>query len=309
MRIVGAGMSGFLGTRLTTALTERGDEVVRLVRRDPRGPQEIRWDPDAGELPAGALDGADAVVNLCGVGVGDHRWTDDYKKQILTSRVRPTTLLAEAAAAAGVATVLNASGSGYYGNRGDEIMTEESGQGTTFLAEVCGEWEAATAPAAAAGTRVVLLRTAPVIGQGGDLLSKMSLVVKLMAGGKLGSGRQYLPWISLTDQIAAILFLLDAGGAEAGTAAGTAAEVDRVQGAVNMAAPHPVTNAEFVDTLGTVLSRPTPWIVPGFALHLVLGQFAEELLGGQRAVPEVLTRAGYTFSHPTLAGALRAETS
>ncbi|GAA1999682.1 uncharacterized protein (TIGR01777 family) [Nakamurella flavida] len=300
-------MSGFLGTRLSTALTGRGDEVVHLVRRAPTAPHEVRWDPDAGDLPAGVLDGADAVVNLCGVGVGDHRWTDDYKKQILTSRVRPTTLLAAAAAGAGLPTLINASGSGYYGNRGDEIMTEESGQGTTFLAEVCGEWEGATAPAVDAGTRVVLLRTAPVVGQGGDLLTKLSLLTKLMLGGKLGDGRQYLPWISLTDQIAAILFLLDADGSTRGGASG--ADATRVAGAVNMAAPHPVTNAEFTRTLGSVLNRPTPWVVPGFALHLILGQFAEEILGGQRAVPEVLTRAGYAFAHPTLAAALRAETS
>ena len=290
-RIVLAGASGFLGGRLRAVLTAAGHDLTILVRREPSGPDEVRWDPDSGAFDDGVLDGADAVVNLCGAGVGDHRWTDSYKRLLLTSRVRPTSLLAEGCARAGVPVLLNASGIGCYGDTGDREVTEDEPFGHTFLARLCRHWEAETRPAADAGTRVVLLRSGLVLGGDGGLIPRLRTVLKLYAGGRLGSGRQYFPWVSVTDEVGAMLHLLD----------------HDVEGPVNIVAPQQVTNAEFTRELGRQLHRPTPWWVPGVALHVVLGEFADELLGGQRAVPAVLDTSGYTFAEPDLAQALAAE--
>ena len=291
MRIVVAGASGFLGGRLRSNLIAGGHHVAQLVRRDPAGPDEVRWDPDAGVLDAAVLDGADAVVNLCGVGVGDKRWTDAYKREIVDSRVRPTALLARACAERGVPVLLNASAIGYYGHRGDEKLDEESDAGDDFMARVCLDWEAATATATDAGTRTVHLRTGLVLGHEGGLLPKLSLVTRLFAGGRLGSGRQWYSWISVTDEIAAMVFLLD----------------HDVSGPVNLTAPNPVRNADFVHAIGRTLHRPAPWVVPEFALRLVLGEFAAEVVNGQRVLPTELLDAGFDFAHPTLAEALAAE--
>lgn len=292
MRIIAAGVSGFLGARLTAALTADGHEVVRLVRRPAQGPAESTWDPDNGQLDRAVLDGADAVVNLCGAGIGDHRWTHSYKQLLWSSRVTPTLLLAQECASLGVPTLLNASGTGFYGARRDtRIDTERSPAGETFLAQVCVDWEAATEPAVEGNVRVVLLRTAPVIGRDGGMLTQLGPVVKLGLGGRLGSGDQWFPWISVTDWVRAVRHLL----------------ASSVEGAVNMTAPYPVTNAEFMTALARQFHRPAPWVVPGPALHAVLGQFAEELLGGQRAVPTVLHDDGFEFSHRTLDVALSAE--
>ena len=292
MRIVAAGVSGFLGARLTAALTADGHDVVRLVRRPADGPLESQWDPDRGELDTAVLDGADAVINLCGAGIGDHRWTYEYKQVLWTSRVTPTRVLADECARLGVPTLLNASGTGFYGARRDtRIDTERSPAGETFLAQVCVDWEAATEPAERAGVRVVPLRTSPVIGRDGGMLSQLGPVIKFGLGGRLGSGDQWFPWISVTDWVRAVRHLLQS-------------EID---GPVNMTAPYPVTNAEFMATLAKHYHRPAPWVVPGPALHLVLGQFAEELLGGQRAVPTVLHDDGFEFRHRTLDVALAAE--
>jgi uncharacterized protein (TIGR01777 family) len=266
--------------------------VHRLVRRDPSGADELRWDPGAGTLSAEArrlISDADAVINLCGAGVGSHRWTDAYRRAIRSSRVDPTALLARVCAEEGVPALLNASGTGFYGDRGDAPLPETASPGATFLAGVCVDWEAATEPATIAGTRVVLLRQAPVLGAGGDLLDRLSVVVRCWLGGPIASGRQYLPWISLRDHLAVVGFLLEAD----------------ISGPVNLAAPEAVTNARFVRTLGGVLHRPTPWPVPAVALRLVLGGFAEEIIGGQRAVPAVLQDAGFRFRDPELDGALR----
>ena len=291
MRIVVAGASGFLGSRLRSSLIAGGHQVVQLVRRDPDGPDEVRWDPDAGVLDAAVLGGADAVVNLCGVGVGDKRWTDAYKREIVDSRVRPTALLARTCAERGVPVLLNASAIGYYGHRSDELLDEESDPGDDFMARVCLDWEAATASASEGGVRVASLRTGLVLGHEGGLLPKLSLVTKLFAGGRLGSGRQWYSWISVIDEIAAMTFVLN----------------HDVSGPVNLTAPNPVRNADFVHAIGRALHRPTPWVVPEFALRLVLGEFAAEVVHGQKVLPTALLDAGFTFAHPTLPEALEAE--
>ncbi|HET8591608.1 MAG TPA: TIGR01777 family oxidoreductase [Nakamurella sp.] len=290
MRIVAAGTGGFIGGHLVPALRAAGHTVTTLVRRPPRGDDEVPWDPDAGLLPAAALDGADAVVNLCGAGAGDRWWTPARKRVLRSSRVNPTGLLAAACARRGVPALLNASAVGYYGHRGDETVTEADGPGDSFLARLCVDWEAATAPAAEAGVRVVTLRTGLVLGPDGGMLPRLALLTRMLLGGRLGSGRQYWPWISIADQVAAIGFLCR----------------EPVHGPVNLTAPHPVTNAEFTAELGRVVHRPTPWVIPSPALHAVLDGFAEEVVTGQRAVPAALTAAGFTFLHRDLGTALRA---
>ena len=291
MHIVAAGVSGFLGTRLTTALTGAGHRVTRLVRSDPSGPDESLWNPHSGDLDSAVFDGADAVVNLCGVGVGDHRWTEDYKHLIVSSRVNPTRLLAGECARLGIPVLVNASAVGYYGPHGMEIVTEDSPAGDTFLADVCVQWENATAVARNADVRVVNLRTGLVLGSDGGLLPKLTLLTRLLLGGSLGSGKQYFPWISVTDEIDAMIHLLTAP----------------VHGPVNLTGPYPVTNEQFTKVLGKALGRPAPWVIPGFALKIVLGEFADEILAGQRAVPTVLHESGFEFTHRTVEDALAAE--
>ena len=291
MRIVAAGVSGFIGARLVAALHGQGHQVVQLVRRKPNGLDEVRWDPDAGTFGDEVLDGADAVINLCGVGVGDKRWTDDYRKLIVTSRVRPTELLAAGCAKQRVPVLLNASAIGIYGHRGDEELTEQSRLGDDFFSQVCRDWEAATGAATDGGTRVVNLRTGLVLGHEGGLLSQLSVTTKLFLGGRLSSGRQWNSWIAADDEVAAIGFLLTAN----------------VTGPVNLTAPHPVRNAELSTAIGRALGRPAPWAIPALALKVVLGDFAEEVIHGQRVLPAKLTEAGFTFRLPELAGALAAE--
>ena len=193
MHIVAAGVSGFLGTSLVKALTEAGHQVTQLVRSDPSGPHESQWNPHSGDLDSSVFDGADAVINLCGAGVADHRWTEDYKHLIVTSRVNPTRLLAAECARLGVPVLINASAVGYYGPHGMEIVTEKDPAGDTFLADVCVQWEAATAVARDADVRVVNLRTGLVLGADGGLLPKLTLLTRLMLGGKLGSRQAVLP--------------------------------------------------------------------------------------------------------------------
>lgn len=298
MHVVIAGGSGFLGGHLTRALRNSGDRVTALVRRTPRGPDEAGWDPSAGVVPFAAIDGADAVVNLCGAGVGDRRWTAARREVLRASRIEPTELLAGACAKLSVPVLVNASAVGIYGDRGDDVITETSGAATSFLARLCVDWEAATAAAAAAGTRVVLLRSGLVLGPDGGVLPRLAMLTRAGLGGRLGSGRQWWPWISVVDHVAAVRFLL--------RGAGSGADSGAVHGPVNLTGPTPVTNAEFTRALGAALHRPTPWAVPPFALHAALGGFASEILGGQRALPSVLQRAGFQFLHADLATALRA---
>ncbi len=290
MRVVVAGSSGFIGTSLVAALRGAEHEVVRLVRRRPSGPDEYRWDPSAGRIDPDALVGADAVVNLCGAGVADKRWDHARKQILLDSRTVPTEVLAAAVAERGIPTLVNAGAVGYYGDTGDEVVDESAPAGTGFLAELCRQWEAAVEPAA--GQRVVRLRIGLVISQSGGLFGRLKPLFKFGLGGRLGSGKQYLPWISLDDVIGAILFVL---------------EHDSVEGPVNLTGPAPVTNAEFTRTLGHALHRPTPWVAPGFVLKAVLGEIAEEgILVGQRAVPKALERNGFHFLHPALGAAVAA---
>lgn len=290
MRIVIAGASGFLGRHVARALIGRGDDVTTLVRRAPAASSEQAWNPATGVLPAAALDGADAVINFCGLGIGDRRWSARRKLALRSSRIEPTTLLAAGCARHGVATLINASAVGFYGDRGDDVVTESAGHGNDFLAELCVEWEDAAERAAQSGVRVVRLRTGLVLGPDGGMLPRLRLLTKAMLGGRLGSGRQWWPWISVADYSAAVLFLAHSS----------------VRGAVNMTAPHPVTNAAFTAQLASVLHRPAPWVIPGFALRAALGGFASGILGGQRALPGALTDAGFRFLHPELDAALRA---
>lgn len=290
MRIVVAGASGFLGHHLVRALVGRGDTVTTLVRRAPDAPGQQAWNPATGILPAAALDGAEAVINLCGAGVGDRRWTPARKAELHASRIEPTSLLATACIRHGVPTLINASAVGFYGDRGDEVVTEFTGRGDGFLAQLCADWEDATAVASEAGVRVVRLRTGLVLGPDGGMLPRLSLLTKAMLGGRLGSGHQWWPWISVADYTAAVLFLTTSAA----------------QGPVNMTAPNPVTNATFTAQLAAAVHRPAPWVIPAFALRAALGGFAGEILGGQRALPQALTAAGFTFLHPELTTALRA---
>ncbi|QGK69386.1 TIGR01777 family protein [Allosaccharopolyspora coralli] len=292
MRVVIAGSSGLLGTSLVPALRQGKHEVIRLVRREPEAPDERGWDPARGHLDDGALHGAEAVINLCGAGIGDKRWTEQRKRELVSSRTQATTVLARAVAEQGIPALLNASAVGYYGDTGDEQVTEDSGSGSGFLADMCRQWEQATAPAADGGARVALLRSGLVLSPAGGLLGPLKPLFKLMLGGRIGSGRQYMPWISLDDEVSAIRFVL---------------ENPELSGPVNVTGPVPVTNVEFTHALATALGRPAPWVVPGFALRAVLGEFADEgALVGQRAIPAKLIEHGYPFQHPTLEAALAA---
>ncbi|MFI8978084.1 TIGR01777 family oxidoreductase [Nocardia asteroides] len=293
MKVVIAGSSGLIGTALVAALRRDGHEVSRLVRRAPAAPDEYAWDPARAQLDERALRGADAVVNLCGASIGARRWNGSYKQLLRDSRITPTDVLATAVAAAGVPTLVNASGVHYYGgDTGNAVVDETSPAGTGFLATLCRDWEAATEPASSAGVRTVLVRSAVVLARNGGMLSMLHPLYWLGLGGRLGSGRQYTPWVSLDDEIGAIVFALTH---------------PEISGPINSAGPAPVTYAEFNRALGRALRRPTPFVVPGFALRALVGEFADEaILHGPRAIPAALERAGYTFQHPTIGAALAA---
>lgn len=293
MRIVISGSSGLVGTALVQQLRHDGHDVVRLVRGD-RAPaaDAVPWDPAGGRLDPAALDGADAVVNLSGAGIGDHRWTEAYKRTLAESRTRPTNLLAEAIAAGadGPRVLLSASGVHFYGDRGDEVLDEASAPGSGFLPALVRDWEASTATAEAAGARVVHLRSGVVLTPDGGALRRMLPLFKLGVGGRFGSGRQWMSWISLADEVRAIIHLLHS----------------QRSGPVNLTAPHPVRNAELASTLGAVLRRPAIVPVPKFGPRLVLGsELADTLLfQSQRVLPGVLTDDGFQFTHADLRGAL-----
>jgi uncharacterized protein len=289
MRVMIAGSSGLIGSALVPELRTAGHEVLRLVRRRPAAPDERGWDPSAGTLQEGALDGVDAVVNLCGAGIGDKRWSQARKQVLLDSRTEPTEVLAAKVVEHGVPVLVNASAVGFYGNTGNREVDETSPAGTGFLADLCRDWESATS-AATEAARVVLLRSGLVLSPAGGLLGRLRPLFSLFLGGKLGDGRQYMPWISLDDELGAIRFAL---------------EHQDVSGPLNLTGPTPVTNAEFTKTLSEAMGRPAPWAVPPFALHLALGEFADEgVLAGQRAVPKALMRHGFEFQHASLAAAL-----
>jgi uncharacterized protein (TIGR01777 family) len=295
MRVIISGASGLIGSALSSELRTLDHDVVALVRRPAKDGSEIQWDPARGELDAETLAGADAVVHLAGAGIGDHRWTDEYKRDVTDSRVKGTSLLADRIAdcTQRPGVLLSGSAIGYYGASDSRELTEASPAGTGFLAEVCVQWEAAAAPAAAAGVRVANLRTGIVLSHRGGALKKMLPLFKLGIGGRFGKGDQWQSWISLHDEVAAIIHLLTAD----------------VSGPVNLTAPAPVTNADFARTLGSVLHRPAKVPVPSFGPKLLLGsELADALLfSGQRVLPAVLLQSGFEFQHATLDAALRAE--
>jgi uncharacterized protein (TIGR01777 family) len=290
MRVVLAGASGFLGTALTKQLRSDGHTVKTLVRGEPSGADEDSWDPAAGLVDPEFLADADAVVCLSGVGVGDRRWTAAYKKTIRDSRVDSVGTIARSLAEYGGPRVfLAASAVGYYGDTGDRVVEEDAPAGSLFLAGVCQEWEAAADPARAAGVRVAHLRTGLVLSAEGGLLKRLKLVTQAGVAGRLGSGKQYMPWISLRDEVRAMQFLL----------------THDLSGPVNLVGPSPVTNAEFMTRLGHQLHRPTVLPTPGVAVRVALGEFAENVLTGQRAVPAALLAAGFEFEDADLDSALR----
>ena len=299
MLVAVTGASGLIGTALVRRLEAEGHQVLRLTRSRPSAPDQVHWDPAAGELDPDALAKADAVVHLAARNLGDRlRWTAATKRDLLGSRVQSTGLVARAMAdlagraeAAGPRVLVCASGVGFYGSRGDEVLTEESGGGGGFLADLVRRWEAAADPARVAGLRVVHLRTGPVQTAAGAGLPKQALMFRLGLGGRFGSGRQWLSWISLDDIAGAYLHALTR---------------DDLDGPVNAVAPNPVTNAEFTATLARVLRRPALIHAPAFALRLVLGETAEEfLLVSQRAHPARLLQTGYRFRFPELEPTLR----
>jgi hypothetical protein len=286
MKVVVSGASGLIGAALVPALEADGHDLSRLVRREAQNAAEITWDPAAGSLDPSALEGVDAVVNLSGATIG-RRWTEPRKREILDSRVDTTSLLARTAAELHPrpAVFLCAGGVGIYGDRGDEILTEESALGTGFLADVGQGWSAAADPAREAGIRVVTFRQGVVLAGEGGFLEPMLRPFKLGVGGRVGNGKQWLSWVAQDDLVAAYRFALER----------------ELAGAVNLTAPNPVTNEQFTKALGTALGRPTVVPFPAFAARAVFGEMAEELLlAGQRALPARLLEAGFDFAVPTI---------
>lgn len=292
MRVLIAGSSGLIGTALVSHLREAGHDVLRLVRRSPAAPDERGWDPPAGRVDDGTFDGLDAVINLNGVGIADRPWTGARKQLVRDSRNVPTEVLATAVADHGVPSFLSGSATGYYGDAGGRAVDESAPSGTGFLAEVCRDWEAATRKAKDAGARVALLRTGLVLSPAGGLLGKLRPLFGSFLGARLGSGRQYQPWVSLDDEVGGIRFVL---------------EHPEISGPVNLTGPTPVTNTDFTKALATAVGRPAPFAVPSFVIKTALGAMGEEmLLFGQRAVPAKLQAAGYQFRHHAVGEALSA---
>src|SRR5688572_21004506 len=293
MKIVVSGASGLIGSSLVPALRTAGHDVIRLVRREPSSADEVRWDPAAGEIDSARLEGVDALVNLSGENLAK-RWTESRKREILNSRVQSTDLLAQTASALEPkpSAFVLASAVGFYGDRGDEILTEESSGGTGFLADVVRAWEAAADPARAAGIRVVHLRQGIVLSQRGGALKPMLLPFRLGVGGRVGSGEQWWSWVAMDDLKAAYAYALRSD----------------IGGAVNLTAPNPTTNEQFTEALGKSLHRPTVLPLPGFAARALFGEMGKTmLLGGQRVLPARLQDAGFTFEAPTIdAGIARA---
>ena len=293
MRILISGGSGLIGSALTPFLESQGHTVISLVRRPVRNEHEISWNPARHEIADNALDGIDAVINLSGAGVGDRRWTKSYKKQILQSRLDATSTLVNAIAKSPhkPQVLLNGSAIGFYGDRGEERVNEDSARGAGFLADVVEQWEAAALKATDAGVRVALLRTGLVLTPKGGAFAKLLPLFKLGLGGTIAGGKQFWSVISLTDEVRAIEFAL----------------THDVHGAVNLTIPHPPTNREVTNSLAKILKRPALLPVPGFALHLVLGEFASDITAGAAVIPQKLSAAGFEWKHPTIDKAIAAE--
>ncbi|MCX6505876.1 MAG: TIGR01777 family oxidoreductase [Actinobacteria bacterium] len=294
MKIAITGASGLIGRSLTTSLTNDGHQVVPVVRRPMSGGIEtIEWNPAAGTIEAAKFEGVDAVVHLAGAGIGDKRWSESYKREILESRTKGTALLANTLATLNTPPSVMVSGSaiGFYGDTGDTGVDETAPAGSGFLADVCVEWEAAAAPAIAAGIRVPFLRTGIVLTADGGALAKMLPLFRFGLGGRMGSGKQWWSWISMADEIGVIRWLID----------------NDISGPVNATAPTPVTNREFTKALGEAMHRPTLAPVPSFGPKLLLGaELADALLfTSARVLPGSLTASGYSFAHPTIGVALQ----
>jgi uncharacterized protein (TIGR01777 family) len=299
-RVLITGATGLIGTALAASLARDGVEVVALARDTRAAAKRLpgatlhAWDATKGAPPPAALDGVTAVVNFVGEPIAGGRWTAERKERLRGSRVLATRMLVDAigARAERPRVLVQASGTGFYGDRGDEILTEASPAGTGFLADICRDWEGEAEKARAHGVRVALLRSGIVLARGGGFLAKILPLFRLGLGGHVGTGKQWLPWIHLDDEIALVRHVI---------------ANEAAAGALNAVAPEPVTNAELTTTLGRALGRPTVLMAPSFALRLALGgEMAEELvLASQRAMPVRTLETGYTFKHPLLAGALK----
>ncbi len=296
MRILISGSTGLIGSHLVRHFVDSGDDVYRLVRPETQRVSEpdrvVEWDIRAGTINRRKLSGFDAVINLAGENLSAGPWMDERKRRILKSRTVSTSLLANALAEneQPPRVFVSASAVGFYGDRGDETLTDDSAAGDGFLADVCKQWEDAAKPAAQAGIRVVHPRFGMVLSQDGGALAKMLPTFRFGLGGRFGNGTQYMPWIAIEDVVGIVDHII---------------RTDSLSGAVNVVAPEPATNAEFTEVLGEVLNRPTLTIVPAFALKLMFGDMAREmLLASQRVVPTLLTASGYVFRRPTLQQAL-----
>lgn len=295
MRIAITGSTGLIGTALARSLRADGHDLVRLVRRPAKAGDEVEWDPKrrSVDTTTAGLAGCEAVVHLAGAGVGDHRWTAAYKKEIRDSRVLGTAALAEALASLDVPpkVLLCGTAIGYYGDTGTRAVDEEAPPGDGFLAGVCVEWEEAAAPAQEAGIRTVFARTGLVVARGGGAWGRLFPIFKAGLGGRLGSGRQYWSFIAQHDHTAALRHLLD---------------TPELSGPVNLTAPEPVTNREVTAAMARVLRRPALLPVPAPAIRLVLGEFAQDVLGSQRVLPRRLLDSGFRFAFPEIDGAVAA---
>ena len=293
MRIIVSGSHGLVGKALIKALSADGHDIYRLVRHAPNAEREIEWSPDRYSIQISRIEGFDAVYHLAGESIASGRWNDEKKKRIRESRTRGTKLLADALAnlSQPPKTLISASAIGYYGNRGDELLTESSPPGKDFLADVCVEWEKATEHARAKGVRVVNTRFGIILDKEGGALAKMLPPFRMGIGGRVGDGKQWMSWIALDDVIGALQFVLNN---------------ETLNSPVNFVAPNPVTNGEFTKTLGRVLSRPTLFPIPEFGVRLAFGEMADGLLlSSQRVNPQQLQEQGYQFKHAQLADALR----
>ena len=282
------GSSGLIGSALVGQLRADGFEVKKIVRRPVRNNDEVFWNPNIGEIDLTALSQVDAIIHLAGVGVGDKRWSAAYKSEILNSRLLGTTTIATAAKTLGVKKFISASAIGYYGETGNRSVSESDRGGEDFLSVVCREWEAAADLAIDIPT--IKLRTGLVLDPTGGALGRMMPIFKFGLGGKLGNGKQWWSWITLHDEIRAIMFLLNS----------------KITGPVNLTSPNPVTNQEFTAALARALNRPAIFPAPAFALRAALGGFSSEILGSKKIVPKVLTDAGFEFDYPHISAALTA---
>lgn len=291
MKIAVSGSSGLIGSAFVKAAEARGDEVIRLVRRKPKTAQEVYWNPKTGEIDHLLLDGLDAIVHLAGAGVGDHRWSEKYKKEIYSSRVDSTRLIVKAISKMHKPpkVLVSASAIGYYGDTGSQLVDENAPAGSGFLAEVCLAWEAAAKPAKEFGVRIVHPRTGLVLSRKGGLLRKLYPIFFFGLGGKMGNGKQYWSCISLNDEVRALFHLI---------------ENEKISGGVNLVMPEAPTNSEFVKTLGKTMKRPTLFSVPAIALKIALGEFSSEVLGSVRVAPGKLIVNNFNFENNDLSSAL-----